>query len=189
MNVYDFDKTICKDDTEQDFFYYELRHRPINWIYIPYFIHANILRKLKIIDEPERRHRIYLTLKHIKDIDQEVIKFWKWRKKKILDWYKAQQKEDDIVVSASPRFLLEPILIALNIKHYVVSEFDVKARRFIGPINVGEEKVRRFMKEYDVNDIDNFYTDSMKDMPMILVSKNAFIVDKHYQVKPFNNKN
>lgn len=187
MNVYDFDKTICKDDTEQDFFYYELRHHPINWLRIPYFICAHFLYKMKRIDEAEWRHRIYLVLKNIKDIDKEVLKFWKKRKKKVLKWYQDQQKEDDVIVSASPRFLLEPILMAMNVKHYVVSEFDVKSRRHIGPINAGEEKVRRFSKEYDVNDIDNFYTDSMRDMPMILKAKKAFVVDKHYQVRPFNN--
>lgn len=189
MNVYDFDKTICKDDTEADFFYYELKHHPINWLRIPYFIIANLSYKLKRIDEAEWRHRIYLTLKNLKNIDNEVLKFWKKRKHKILDWYKRQQKEDDVIVSATPRFLLEPMLIAMNIKHYIVSEFDVNSRRFIGPINVEEEKVRRFSKEYDINDIDNFYTDSMRDMPMILKAKNAYIVNKKYQVIPYNNKN
>ena len=53
MNVYDFDKTICKDDTEEDFFYYELRHHPINWLYIPYFIHAHLSYKLKRIERLE----------------------------------------------------------------------------------------------------------------------------------------
>ena len=189
MNVYDFDKTICRDDTEEDFFYYELRHHPINWLYIPYFIRTHILYKRGKIDEPERRHRIYLTLKHIKDIDKEVLKFWKKRKKKILDWYKKQQKEDDVIVSATPRFLLEPMLIALNIKHYIVSEFDIHTRRFIGPINAGEEKLRRFKKAYNIEEIDNFYTDSLRDTPMLLVAKNAFMVDKKYQIHRWENRN
>ena len=62
-------------------------------------------------------------------------------------------------------------------------------KAFLESVNAGEEKVRRFSKQFDINDIDNFYTDSMRDMPMLLKAKNAFMVDKHYQVKPYNNKN
>lgn len=189
MNVYDFDKTICKDDTEEDFFKYEFFHRPINWLHTFYYLRADFLYRHHKIDEAEWRHRLYRTLTHIKDIDNEVLVFWKKRKHKILDWYKRQQKEDDVIVSATPRFLLEPILIAMNIRHYIVSEFDVKTQRFIGPINAGEEKVRRFAKEYDLNEIDNFYTDSMRDIPMLLKAKNAFLINKKYQVVPYNNKN
>ncbi len=189
MNVYDFDKTICKDDTENDFFYYELFHHPINLLRIPYFIIADISYRLKLITEEEWRHRIYLTLKNLKDIDSEVIKFWKKRKKKLLDWYKRQQKEDDVIISATPRFLIEPILIAMNIKHYIVSEFDVKSRRFIGKINAGEEKLRHYLNEYKDKEIDNFYTDSMRDLPLLMKAKNAFIINKKYQIVPFNNKN
>ncbi len=125
----------------------------------------------------------------IKDIDQTVLKFWKKRKKKILPWYKKQQKPDDVIISATPRFLLEPMLIALNIKHYILSEFDVKARQFIGPINVEGEKLRRFKKLYPNAVIDNFYTDSLRDTPLLLAAKNAFLVNKKYQVIPWNNKN
>ncbi|MCQ2753314.1 MAG: haloacid dehalogenase-like hydrolase [Bacilli bacterium] len=189
MNVYDFDKTICRDDTEEDFFRYALWHYPSNLLHLFYFAKANILYHHKKISEAEWRHRLYLVLKPIKDIDQTVLKFWKKRKKKILPWYKKQQKPDDVIISATPRFLLEPMLIALNIKHYILSEFDVKARQFIGPINVEGEKLRRFKKFYPNATIDNFYTDSLRDTPLLLAAKNAFLVNKKYQVIPWNNKN
>lgn len=189
MNVYDFDKTICQDDTETDFFFYELKHRPINWLLILFYLIIQLIYKLKIIDEKTWRHHLYLTLKFIKNIDQEVIVFWKQRKHKVLDWYKKVQKEDDVIISATPRFLIEPILIALNIKHYIVSEFDLNKRSFIGEINAGEEKLIRFNRAYPNDTIDNFYTDSMRDLPLLLKAKNGFIVNKNYQIEPFNNKN
>lgn len=189
MNVYDFDKTICRDDTEEDFFKYELFHRPINFLHTFYYLRADLLYRHHKISEKEWRHRLYRTLTHIKDIDAEVIEFWKKRKHKVLDWYKKAQKKDDVIISATPRFLIEPILIALNIKHYIVSEFDLNTREFIGEINAGEEKVRRFKKEYPNATIDNFYTDSLRDTPLLLLAKNPFIVTKKYQVIPWNNKN
>lgn len=189
MNVYDFDKTICKDDSETDFFFYELRHRPINWFSIPRYTWAWILHKLDKISIEEYRHRTYRILKYIKDLDKEVIKFWKKRKKKILPWYLKQQKEDDVIVSATQRFLLEPILIALNIKHYIVSEFDPKTRRVIGRLNYGEEKLRRFKEIYPNAIIDRFYTDSLSDVPLLLVAKEAYLVNKKYVPVRWENKN
>lgn len=179
MNVYDFDKTICKDDSETDFFYYELLHHPINWFRIPYFIVVYLKFKFNKISREEYRNGIYLVLKNLRNVDREVNKFWNWRKKKILSWYKLVQQDSDVIVSATPKFLLEPMLKEMNIKNYILSEFDVPSHRCIGKLNYGEEKLRRFKLQYDVNDIDSFYTDSLSDLPLLRVAKHPFIVKKY----------
>lgn len=176
MNVYDFDKTICRDDSETDFFYYELRHHPINWFRIPYFLIVYLRFRFNKISREEYRNGIYLILKNLKDVNKEVEKFWEGRKKKILSWYKLAQKEDDVIVSATPKFLLEPILNEMHIKNYILSEFDVNTRKCVGLLNYGNEKLRRFKLRYNVEDIDEFYTDSLSDTPMLRVAKRPFIV-------------
>lgn len=186
MNVYDFDKTICKDDTEIDFFFYELGRHPINWFRIPYFIVVYLRFKFNKISREKYRDGIYLILKNLKDVNAEVEKFWEGRKKKILSWYKLKQKDDDVIVSSTPKFLLEPLLKEMHIRNYILTEFDVTARRCVGLLNFGNEKLRRFKLHYDVNDIDEFYTDSLSDTPLLRVAKRAYIV-KNYIPKEYNN--
>jgi len=185
MNVYDFDGTICRDDTERDFFKYMFFHRPINFIYTFYFLNAYIKRKRNKISEAEFYNRIYLVIKGVKDIKKVVNKFWSKRKKKLLPWYFKQQREDDVIVTGTPDFLVEDIFKEINIKHYIASSFDVKNHKYVGDINVEEIKPINFLKQYRKEDIDNFYTDSMRDLPMIKLAKKAFIIDKNYQIKPY----
>ena len=188
MNVYDFDNTICKDDTESDWFKFTFKRHPMNWLCSPYYLLMTIIYKLHIIDIGEYRQRAYLTLKFVKHLDKEIEIFWQKRKKKIMPWYLSQHKEDDLVISATPRIFLLPIFKELHIKNFICSELDLKKRRWIGKTCYGEEKVRRFLLNYKASDIDAFYTDSLSDAPMMLIAKKAYLV-KNGKITKWENKN
>lgn len=180
MNVYDFDKTICKDDTEVDFFKRQLYRRPINLIFIPYYLWAFIQFKRKKISYREYRRHSYFNLKFIKNLDKEVEIFWDKRIKKVQPWYLKQQRNDDIITSASPDFLIIPVMKRLNINNYIVSSFDVKKHSYIGELNYGDNKVKFFKEKYPNVIIDNFYSDSLTDGCFLPISKHAYLVDNNF---------
>ena len=76
---------------------------------------------------------------------------------------------------ASPYFLLEPIATKLKV-NLIATEVDKKNGKFKSKNCYGEEKVRRFREEYKNTTINEFYSDSMSDRPMMNISKKAFLV-------------
>lgn len=97
---------------------------------------------------------------------------------KIAEWYKVQCTKDDLVISASPDFLLVPICKKLGAR-LIASRVCSKSGRFIGDNCFGEEKVRRFFIEYQDVVINKFYTDSDADLPLAKISKTAFKVNNN----------
>ena len=72
----------------------------------------------------------------------------------------------------------------MNIKNFVGSEVDLEKRKLIS-FCYRENKVKAFKEKYPNAEIDNFYTDSLNDQPMIDLAKNAFLVkgDKLIKIK------
>ena len=71
--------------------------------------------------------------------------------------------------------MLEEICRRLNIKNYVGSEVDLERRKLIN-FCYRENKVKIFKEKFPDAVIDNFYTDSLNDQPMIDLAQNAFLV-------------
>ena len=63
----------------------------------------------------------------------------------------------------------------MNIKHFVGSKTDLENRKLIN-FCFRENKVKAFKEKFPDAVIDNFYTDSLNDQPMIDLAKNAFLV-------------
>ena len=89
-----------------------------------------------------------------------------------------QQKPDDMIISASPEFLLKPICEKLGIQHLIASKVDVRTGKFSGENCRGKEKVRRLAAEYGSAYIDQFYSDSHSDLPLAQLADQAFLVKK-----------
>nr|MCR5652530.1 haloacid dehalogenase-like hydrolase [Ruminococcus sp.] len=109
------------------------------------------------------------------DAEKDIKDFWKQNKIKIKMWYKNQQKPDDLVISASPYFLLKPICEYLGIKHLIASRVDVKTGKYTGENCHGDEKVKMFKEQFG-DKIDEFYSDSYNDEPLARMSEKAFMV-------------
>ena len=176
MNVYDFDDTIYNGDSTIDFYLYCLKKHKKLIKYIPKQVKGIFLHFIKKISKEEMKEYFFSFLKEI-DIKKEVKLFWKDNKKHIKKWYLDNQKEDDVIISASPTFLLEPICKELNIKYLMATDMNLKTGKIIGKNCKGKEKVKRFKKEFKNKKIENFYSDSKSDQPLAEISKQAFIID------------
>ena len=182
MNVYDFDGTIYHGDSTRDFFKFSLKKHPALVRYLPkqlwgFFSHY----VLKRIDKTTMKQNFYCFLKGF-DAEKTLDEFWDKHEKNIYPFYKEQQKEDDIFISASPEFLLEPICKRLSINHLMASRVDIKTGTYTGKNCRDEEKVKRLYEKYGKVHIDNFYSDSEADLPLVRLADKAFLITKNGEV-------
>ena len=177
MNVYDFDKTIYDGDSTVDFFLFVWKHQPSLIRYVPRQALGFLLYELKTINKTELKEYFFSFLSGI-DAMKFADKFWEQNHRKIYRWYLEQQQPDDIIISASPEFLLTPICQRLEIRHLIASKVDVQSGRFSGKNCHGKEKVHRLAEEYHITHIDKFYSDSLSDLPLAQIAEQAFLIKK-----------
>ena len=109
MNVYDFDKTIYDGDSTQDFIIYAFLRDFSLLRYIPKQAYAFIAWKLGMKTKTQFKESLFSMFLGIDDIDRWVNDFWAKKKIKLKLFYFKQKREDDLIISASPEFLLTPI--------------------------------------------------------------------------------
>ena len=178
MNVYDFDKTIYNGDSTIDFYLFSLKKKPSLIRYIPIQAWGFVLYYCGKIDKTKLKEKFFRFLKSI-DCEPYVEAFWMRNKKKMAGWYIAQQKNDDVVISASPDFLLRPICEQLGIQHLMASRVDPKTGKFLSDNCYGIAKVERYKEAFGESPIDNFYSDSLSDTPMAEMADSAFLITKN----------
>jgi len=176
MNVYDFDKTIFyPDSTEAFIFWLSKKYPRIILKNASGIISGSIRYFTSKEDITPFKEQLYSFLPYIWDIDAEVNEFWAVYSDHLLPWYSMQHKEDDVIISAGPEFLHEPIAKKLGF-----TLIGTKMNRFTGRITgkncSGEEKLHRFREAFPTQTIDNFYSDSANDTPLAREAKHAFIV-------------
>lgn len=188
MNVYDFDKTIYKNDSTADFYFFELKKNPKILLSLPSLILAVILWQLGFFNKTQFKERFYRFLLKIDDIDSEVESFWDTNQHKIKNFYKIRQQEDDVIISASPEFLLKPICKRLGIKYVYASKVDKKSGKYSGENCWGAEKPKRFHESFGKDAvIDEFYSDSYSDTPLAEIAEKSYIV-KGEHISPWQYK-
>lgn len=179
MNVYDFDKTIYDGDSTFDFYLFSLKkHKKIITLAPSLFVAFFRFYVLKKGTKTQFKEVMYRFLRYC-DIENDLDKFWEIHAKKIKSFYIEQQKADDVIISASPEFLLEPICAKLGIKHLMASKVNCKTGIYSGINCHGKEKVRRFYEIFENGKIDEFYSDSYSDTPLAEIAKKAYIVKKN----------
>lgn len=178
MNVYDFDHTIYDGDSTVDFFLYCFRRHPRTGLSLIRMIPAVFSYGFGNIEKTLLKERFFSFLPVLDDIDQEIHSFWDLHEKRIFQWYYKNQREDDVVISASPEFLLEPVCQRLGIRTLIASRVDKKSGMFEGKNCHDTEKVRRFYEAFPEGMIDEFYSDSLSDAPMAKIAKNPCLIKK-----------
>ena len=175
MNVYDFDKTIYDGDSTIDFYLFSIKKDFTLIRYFPEQVFYMILYHLKKVTKEKYKEKFFSFLKGIKNIDKEVEEFWLRNEKKIKQWYLNQKNKGDVVISASPEWLLSPIINKLGI-NLIATKVNKETGKFNSLNCYGKEKVKRFKEKFPNGEIENFYSDHNSDTPMFLISKNAWIV-------------
>ena len=184
MNVYDFDKTIYKKDCSVQFYLYVIKKKP--GIFFKCIIHqlkGILLYKMGGITKEQMKEMYFIFLKYI-DAKVMIPDFVEKEVKNINEWYYAKRQEDDVIISASPEFIVKKFAKKINVKNVIASNVDVESGKFDGENCYGEEKVKRFKAIYKDGNINEFYTDSFSDFPMAEMASKAFLV-KNEKVQDF----
>ncbi|HAT89242.1 MAG TPA: phosphoserine phosphatase [Roseburia sp.] len=176
MNVYDFDKTIYKKDCSIQFYLFAIKKNP-QIIFKCLFkqILAIIEYKRDKIDKKEMKKIYFCFLKYI-NTKEMLEEFIEKEIKNINGWYLEQKKKDDVIISASPEFLVKAFMGKLGITSVIASKVDIETGEFYGENCYGEEKVVRFQKMYGMTRVEKFYTDSVSDLPMAKRAEKAYLV-------------
>ena len=185
MNVYDFDNTILRGDSTARFCAYCLRRYPAIWRDLPGQAVNALLFGLRLLDKRAFKQRLLSFLSRIGDVDAAVAGFWEANFSRIKPYYYRVRRPDDVIISASPEFLIAPACERLGIQTVMGSPVDKRTGRFSGPNCHGEEKVRRFREIFPDGEIDDFYSDSHSDDPLAKLARRAFLV-KGEKLLPWN---
>ncbi len=174
MNVYDFDGTIYEGDSTADFWKFSMKKHPKCLRTLPGVIVFGIAYGLHLADRDRLKTHIYKFLQYIPDVDADLEEFWNRQEKNIMPWYYQAQKPDDLIISASPQFLLEPICARLG-KKLIASPVDKKTGALTGLNNHGTRKVERFYAAFPGERIENFYSDKHTDDPLAAEAEHAYL--------------
>ena len=178
MNVYDFDNTIYDGESAFDFFKYCLKKKPV-LLKVLFPIVWDLIKYKSCRMSVEEFHQrgayyteTFFTL--FDDIYAEIREFWDKNQHKIKPFYKEVQKEDDVIITANVNILVEEMLGRMGVKHYIATTFDMDRGKLV-EICFSDVKVRRFKEEYG-GKIDDFYTDSMNDAPLMDLAQRVYMV-------------
>lgn len=177
--LYDFDGTIYDGDSSVDFFKFCLKKDKSIYKMLPKVVIKFLAYKSKNITDTELKEFIFSFLKNFKNVDEIVKEFWKTHESKIKSFYLEKNHDQDIIISASPEFLLKPICIKLKVKDLIASDVDKTTGKFKKPNNRGSEKVKEFYKKYPKAEILEMYSDSLHDKPLLDLAKKSYFVKKN----------
>lgn len=177
MNVYDFDETVFQPDSSACFIRFCLRHYPravsraLPRALLPFLIYLKNGKQ----DAKPLKEALFSFLNRIDNIDRVVEEFWRAHESGIEEWYLKQKRPDDLIISASPEFLLKPIAEKLGVS-LIATPMNPYTGKIQGKNCHDQEKVRRFLEQYSADSIEEFYSDSFSDSPMASLAQQAFFV-------------
>lgn len=183
INIYDFDHTIYDGDCSLDFYYFCVRAQPSLLRYFPYQLYHFILFKLGAESRDQFKANFFIFLRSVKNLDRSLKTFWDKHYTKIKKWYLETSSNKDIVISASPEFLLKPATDRLGIKLLIATDMNPRTGKITGKNCRAEEKVLRLKKELGEVNVANAYSDTLIDLPILTLAKEGYIVKKHQLIK------
>ena len=177
MNVYDFDKTIYHRNSTADFMFYCLKKHPRTLKSLPVILKGFALYGLKIIDITEMKRHLYRFLPLLDDVEEDLADFWDKNIDRVHAWYLRQHREDDLVISGSPYFLVRGACERLKISHLIASDVDEHTGEVSKPnCSRGQKVISIEEQGYDSGAIEEFYSDSHSDDPLAARAKKAWLV-------------
>ena len=189
IDVYDFDKTIYNGDSTIDFYLYCIKKNLLLLRYFPIQLLYYIKYKLKLVNKEKFKKKFFIFLNGINNIDDYIIEFWKKNKNKVRYEIIKQNENKKYIISASPEFLLQSMVIQMNNFELIATKVNKKSGRFESKNCYGEEKVKR-LKKHITNEfkIENFYSDSISDKYLAEISQNSYIVKNGGKIEKWNQK-
>ena len=192
MNVFDFDKTIYDGDSTVDFCLYLMGRYPA--VIGDFISNLGVVLRYKAgkISKTEMKESLYKCFRRVQDMEKELERFWDGHMKNVEKWYLDIKREDDVIISASPEFLVKECCRRLGIKHVMASRVDPKTGKYDGLNCYGAEKPRRFDEYFGSEkraEIESFYSDSYSDAPLAVLAGKAYLIKKHSPTEWDHTKN
>ena len=117
MNTFDFDKTIFYPDSSATFIRWYLHKHPLKLLWwVPKTLAAYLLFKLHIIPKEKFKSCGFSFIRKIDDIDALMNEFWDEHEGRIAKWYLDIRRPDDLIISASPEFVVKPMADRLGVE-------------------------------------------------------------------------
>ena len=189
MNVYDFDNTIYDGESIVDFFYFCITKKKSLSKYIPLATYTVALYKMNALTSEklyELASKISSIIVENKECANELIKeFWILNKHRLKKYYLDKITSCDVILTSAPRILIEGILEELKTNNIICSEFNLETGKFEF-LCYRENIVVAFKNQYHNAVIEEFYTDSMNDLPIIKIANKSYLVKKKEKPKLIN---
>ncbi|MBR3226207.1 MAG: haloacid dehalogenase-like hydrolase [Atopobiaceae bacterium] len=175
MNAYDFDGTIYPSNCTIEFALWCMKRHPKLWVtYAPYMLKSGILYKLGKLPSYIMLRELYSFLTYVNDFDVQIERYWDKNEHRISSWYLKQKKPDDLIISASPNCIIEPIARRLGVD-YVGTDYDREFGVLLNNLMYAKEKAR-YIIDHGFPVIEHFYSDSLSDTPLALCAEQAHLV-------------
>lgn len=175
MNGYDFDNTIFKGNSFRRFFFFCLIRLPYLALYLPLQAFAWLLCGLHILNKHAFLNILERFILFVPNKRKFVEKFWKKNIKRVKHWYLEQKRGDDVVVSASPQYLVEAACGMLGIK-CIASNVNEKTGKTYGKHCHDKYKQDYYKNVFGDAPLETYYSDSMSDVPMFKLAKRGYFV-------------
>lgn len=175
IDVYDFDGTIYGGDASRDFLWFCLRTQPGAWREVPRQLWAAVLFAVRALSRDAFKERAFGVLRRLRDPGATVEEFWRAHQSRTAPWYEAQRRPGDVIVSASPEFLLAPMATRLGAR-LIGTRMDPATGRMDGLNCRGQEKVRRLRESLPAAVVDRAYSDSRSDLPLLRLARRPYLV-------------
>lgn len=183
IRVYDFDKTLTYDDTTMMFLFYccnTLKQRNIKKLLIVIFA---VFHKVRVFSNSKFKSLSYgLVFKGKKK--QAIVDMSKAFVEENSDIFnllgqrvRTNLEKQDYIVTASPEFYVQMYFSNMIV---IGTTFRFDADEVFNGLKVncyGKSKVIA-LKKAGVSGIDEFFTDSFSDMPVMKISKSVFLVKR-----------
>ena len=180
LNAYDFDETIFYPDCSVLFALWCAKRHPKLWLtYFPKVMKSLAGYKKGKVQRYQFERTFFSFLTQVDDFDEQIEKFWDKNEYRISEWYLKQKRPDDLIISASPACIIEPIARRLGV-NFVATEYDREYNVFVDNLMYAKEKAK-YIIEQGFPMIENFYSDSLADTPLALCAEKAHLVTNKAQ--------
>ena len=183
MNVFDFDETIYDGESSVQFMLRYIREDPSVMRFVPDLIKV-MGRYYRGEMHAEDFMRIYGSLlrdyftRKKPDLAPLVTEFWNKREHRIKPFYRRIQRSDDVIITASPIFIMDDICRRIGVNHLIATDFDIQTGE-VRSACYRDNKVKLFRAAFPDAEIDDFYTDSVNDEFLFPLAKRVFMVKGH----------
>ena len=182
MKVFDFDNTIYAGESLLDFFCFCAGRKKSLYACLPFVLYYLVLYKFNLVNEKSLYRDLNIFSKYVlKDISSNktlIDEFWNKYGHKLKPQFLSLISEEDVIITGAPDFLIDAIKFKLNTNNIISSKFDLETKE-IKFLCFGNSKAKVFQELFPDATIDEFYTDSLADSPMMRISKKSVLVKRH----------